>query len=308
MTRPSPITRCGSPRCRAAGCRKRRLALLLATGIFAATQGSIVCAQHAPQAAVTVPLHQTARSFYEQIGVNWGFHVGNFFFEQNGGAAVPPFGGFAPGGGLQTGFQIHGPGGFDGHFNIAAGQGAQTSLTSQSITTTMPNGVPGFFSDSSQTPFVVGVVPVVGDAGTSPLEERLDRLREGGAAAYGPRGGSHRSAAAQPPAVDAASAPAATLAGGGQPTGQASTAAQPPAGSVAQLAAMHAAAARAQQREIERLVAKAQEAEAAGKLGQARIFYRQAANRAATPLKERLLDRAARLPSTSAQPTRTSGK
>jgi hypothetical protein len=264
----------------------------------------LVLAQHGPHANISVPLNQTGDSFYEQFGVNFGFHVGNFFFEQNGGTA-PPLGGFTPGAGLNTGFNIHAPGGFDGHFNITAGQGAQTSLVSQAVTTTVPNGVPGFVSDTSQTPFVMGVVPVVGDAdgGISPVRERLERIKQGGAAAYGPRGGTASSAGGkgqrslEGPDADG---PMATGVDGKMVAAPSGTAGRPPAGSVAQLQQLRAAAEAARQQEIQAIIAKAQEAEAAGKPGQARIFYRQAANRAVSPLKEQLLARASRLTGSAA--------
>lgn len=262
--------------------------LLLATVVVLAA-ASTAGAQH-PQAAVTVPFNQAGGGFYEQIGTNWGVHAGNhFFFNFGGGAAVPPFGGFVPGAGLQTGAAVHGPGGIDGYFNITAGQGAQTSLVGQSVTTTMPSAVPASLADTSQAPFVLGAVPVVGDMSTSPLEERLERMKEGGAAAYGPRSGHGRSG-------DASAADAASGTSGQVPAGPPSSAVQPPAGSVAQLAALREAAEQAKeqarQQELDALIAKAREAEATGKAGQARIFYRQAAARAASPLKEQLLDRA----------------
>ena len=258
----------------------------------------VALAQHGPHAAVSVPFNQTGDGFFEQIGVNFGFNVGNFFFQQNGGAP-PPFGGGNPGAGLNTGFNVHAPGGFNGHFNITASQGARTSMVSQTVTTTVPNGVPGFVSDTSQTPFVLGVIPVVGDGGTSPVRERLERIKEGGAAAYGPRGGSTASAGgASQRSASQKSLESAGPTEGGQADGgpaPAGAAGEAPAGSVAQLQQVRAAAEAAQRREIEAIVAKGEEAEAAGKPGQARIFYRQAANRAASPVKEQLLARAARL-------------
>jgi hypothetical protein len=267
---------------------------LLALVAWLLAVGEAVFAQHAPQATVTVPFHQTGSSYYEQFGVNFGFHVGNFFFEQNGGAA-PPFGGFTPGAGLHTGFNVHAPGGFDGHFLLTAGQGAQTSSVAQSVTTTMPSAVPASISDTSQIPFVIGAVPVVGDGGgISPVRERLDRLKAGGAAAYGPRGGQAGGGNNAPRGSSAEKAPAADA---GQPAPAAGSAAadEAPLGSVAQMRQLRAAADAATQREVQALIAKAKEAEGAGKLGVARIFYQQAANRAASPLREQLLARAAQM-------------
>lgn len=289
------------------GWRWRLAARCLTAAGLCVSGAALAYGQHQPQATVTVPFNQAGSGFSEQIGTNWGFNVGNhFFFNFNGGAPAPPFGGFVPGAGLQTGLGIvNGPGGFNGHFNLTAGQGAQTSLVGQSITTTMPSAVPASLADTSQAPFVLGAVPVVGDQSTSPLAERIERMKEGGG--YGPREGRQRSAAAEQSAADPGSNLGTGGGGAAVPSGGPSTATQPPAGSVAQLAALRAAAEQTreqvQQQELEAIVAKAREAEAAGKSGQARIYYRQAAARAASPLKEQLLDRAAHLPTASAKAT-----
>ena len=75
--------------------------------------------------------------------------------------AQPAFGGANPSAGLSTGFAILGPNAsFNLHFNW--GQGATQSLVGQTPSITMMNGQSGFFADASQTPFVIGFVPVVG--------------------------------------------------------------------------------------------------------------------------------------------------
>jgi hypothetical protein len=83
-------------------------------------------------------------------------------FRQNGfGLAIPQFGGFAPGAGMTSGFQVRGPKG-NASFFWEASQGSRRSLVSQAPSVTVTNGYPGYFGDTSQSPFVVGLVPVVG--------------------------------------------------------------------------------------------------------------------------------------------------
>ncbi len=125
-------------------------------------------------------------SFYENIGIGWGFNGPNFSFN-NGGAAPPPFGGHAPGADGSFGFGGGGNNlGF--HFNMTAGQGSSRTFTSQTPMIVVPNGSPGFLFDGRQRPFVTGVIPVVGAGAAltpptpaphvvSPLAERLSRLR-----------------------------------------------------------------------------------------------------------------------------------
>ena len=85
-------------------------------------------------------------------------------FRQNSfGLAVPQFGGYAPGAGMTSGFQLRGPRGNASLF-WEASQGSRQSLVSQTPSVTLTNGYPGSISDTSQSPFVVGVVPIVGGA------------------------------------------------------------------------------------------------------------------------------------------------
>ena len=289
-------------------CRKRD-SLPLAVAAFAwLSITGIALAQHGHQVTVATPFHQTGNSFFEQIGVGFNFHAGNFFFQQNvPGAALPPFGGAVPGAGLQTGFNVHAPGGIDAQFHLVAAQGAGTNMVSTTPSVTLPNGMPGGVFDASMTPFVMGVVPVVGDqagGGNSPLRERLERLKEAGPAAYGPR--EKKPATAEPRPAEAPQPDAQPSSGGGAGPGTdsagSSSAGRPPAASVSQLRQAHAAVEAAEQQEVQRLVEKGRQAEAAGKPAQACILYRQAAHRAASPLKEQLLSRAAKL---AATPTAT---
>jgi hypothetical protein len=136
----------------------------------------------AQYSAISSPFNTAGSSYYENIGVNWGYRGRNFFFN-NGGGTLPPFGGHDPGADAHFGFA--GRGFF---FNLTAGQGSSTTVGSQSATIVVPNGVPGYLFDGRQRPFVTGVIPVVG-AGWAmaeeappryllrPLDEKLARLR-----------------------------------------------------------------------------------------------------------------------------------
>ncbi len=124
-------------------------------------------------------------SFYERIGVGFGFNIrgadpaggrgvigldplgqptpnGDIQFRQGGvGSATPPFGGHDPASDGTVGFATSGSeGGL--LFNFFGGQGSTRSLVTQEPVIVIPNGGNGTFSDTSQTPFVTGVIPVVG--------------------------------------------------------------------------------------------------------------------------------------------------
>ncbi len=116
----------------------------------------------AQQVTVGTPFHAVNDSFFERIGTNWGFNYKGFHATFGGpNMAVPPFGNFDPSAGINGGWSRQG-GAFNGFFNFAAGQGFRQSFVSQTPSITLTNGYPGYFSDTSQSPFVVGVVPIVG--------------------------------------------------------------------------------------------------------------------------------------------------
>jgi len=83
-------------------------------------------------------------------------------FRQNSFAlAQPQFGGFAPDAGAQLGFAILSD--IEAFFFINAAQGDRRSNVLQAPKVTLFNGQQAFVSDTSQSPFVISVVPVVGD-------------------------------------------------------------------------------------------------------------------------------------------------
>jgi general secretion pathway protein D len=83
-------------------------------------------------------------------------------FRQNAaGLAVPQFGGFDATAGGTIGFAILSD--IESYFFISAAQGDKRSNVLQAPKVTLFNGQQAYVSDSSQTPFVMSVVPVVGD-------------------------------------------------------------------------------------------------------------------------------------------------
>ena len=83
-------------------------------------------------------------------------------FNQNSfGLAVPQFGGFDASAGAQMGFAILSD--IEAFFFINAAQGDRRSNVLQAPKVTLFNGQQAFVSDTSQSPFVISVIPVVGD-------------------------------------------------------------------------------------------------------------------------------------------------
>ena len=154
----------------------------------------------APQATVRTPLNTVSSGFFEQTGVNWSGNWGGIQFQfGNPGLANPTAGNFVPGTGLSTNFSITGKN-FNANFGFSASQGYRQSLVGQTPVVTLTNGLPGFVSDTSQSPFVISEVPVVGNlpmAGPMNPLAVTDNARHGApAAAPGPvvpaAAGSHR--------------------------------------------------------------------------------------------------------------------
>ncbi|MCA9103538.1 MAG: hypothetical protein KDA63_20435, partial [Planctomycetales bacterium] len=77
------------------------------------------------------------------------------------GLAVPQFGGFDPTAGAQIGFAILSD--LEAYFFVSAAQGDRRSNVLQAPKVTLFNGQQASVSDTSQSPFVISVIPVVGD-------------------------------------------------------------------------------------------------------------------------------------------------
>ena len=212
---------------------------------------------------VETPFNSASNSFYENIGVSWGLQGRGWFanFGGAGGGVPAGFGGFDPNAQATFGAGFRGNG-FSGHFNMTAGQGSDSSLTTSTPGVMVPNGGMGFFSDVQQRPFVLGVIPVIGE-GVSPVRWRLDRMAEQG----------------NSPGSSGASNAEGSQDNSGSGSSGASTAERGDL-SVAAIKAQQAAEAAAKAGEVSELLAKARDLEAAGKITSAKIQYRRAAQRA----------------------------
>jgi hypothetical protein len=131
--------------------------------------GTLACSMlwptdvRAQQATVTTPYRSASEGYFEHLGTSWGLRGKNWFFSFGGNPlqAAPGFGGFDPSAGANLGFGFR-TGGVNGYFNANWAQGCRRSLVSQAPCVTLQNGLPGYFSDTSQSPFVIGQIPVVG--------------------------------------------------------------------------------------------------------------------------------------------------
>ncbi len=280
-------------------------AIVLASAVLIAAWSAPTSAQ---QTTVTAPMHGVNDGFFEGVGVGFNASGRNWFF--NGiGPAPAPFGNANPGAGANLGFGFGFPGG-NAQFNFGAGQGSSTGFSSVSPSVTSIDGTTGYIANVTQIPFVIGLVPVVGGVGggvggglngvagqfgpsaippiaqsPSLLDERLARLNGGELqlARHGGGGGAPAVAKINPPAKHeavAANDPAAIkLAQAQQST------AGTPATSIAALREQQRAEDEAAAAEIRTLLDEGRAAQAAGKIGAARLDYRQAAQRASGDLK-----------------------
>lgn len=257
----------------------------------------------AQQVTVRTPMIGVQDGFYEHFNVGWGFRSrsprGGMFFSF-GGPALPPFGGYDPNADARFGFaQRWGNG--DLFFNFTAGAGRRSTMTMTAPSVTMMNGVPGSIRDVTLRPFVVGLVPVVGDYPLypmlptysaappvliSPLAGRLERLE------FEQSHGRAPQASVEEERVDAGEgempAPAIT------PSSHTSTAERGDV-SVAEIRREQAARQSAKQREVQQLIEEAQVAQRSGQLAIARVRYKQAAAKADGEQRRQLLELAQRL-------------
>jgi general secretion pathway protein D len=83
------------------------------------------------------------------------------FTQNTFGLTIPQFGGFDPSAGASLGFAIMSD--IEAFFFIQAAQGDTRSNVLQAPKVTLFNGQQAYVSDTSQSPFVISVIPVVGD-------------------------------------------------------------------------------------------------------------------------------------------------
>jgi hypothetical protein len=295
---------------------------ILAVGVFATLWLAVTAS--AQQVTLGTPFHTLNDSYFERMGVGFsGNYQGINFSVGSFQQAIPQFGGFQPGTGLQTAFAINGP---KGQLNFAFdfSQGYRQSNVSQTPMVTLMNGQTGYFSDTSQTPFVISQIPVVGafppvtsfGAVMSPQQlanvsgipltsgnPRVQAMRQAAAnaaanaAATGSQTGGATAApagqnAAGPLAASGKNAPPEPAAEDAGPAARLVAAQESTAGraapSVAEARRMHAQEEDAQQEELKALFERGLAAEEDGKPAVAKIYYQQVARRASGELKSRV--------------------
>ena len=146
------------------------------------------------QTNVATPFGSVSDSFHENLGVNFGFSIPggqgpgsrvvgyngfgitpNIHFTQGGfGSTIPAFGGYSPNSGGRFGWS----GGFGsgGRFSLGFefSQGNTRTLTSTTPSVTLMNGGIGSINSGTLSPFVTGIVPVIGDA-DRPIDNGVTR-------------------------------------------------------------------------------------------------------------------------------------
>ena len=261
----------------------------------------------AQQAVVSTPLNRVNDSFFERIGVGFNFSIPNggnppIVFRQGGAAAaIPAFGGFDPNAGANLGVGIRGNG-FNANFNISAAQGSSRSFSSVTPSVTVPNGGTGFISDGSQRPFVTGLIPVVGGYNVprpyfpsvqphtiNPLRAKIQQYYE--QQAKRTVGDAERLAGAMLPRAELSPTDKMSLKLGASRASSAGYGDLSVAEIKRNKAVLDAAETDAKNQEILALIERARGAEAAGKLGAAKIYYRQAATRATGDLSRELVEK-----------------
>ena len=132
----------------------------------------------------SVPFQTNRESYAENFNSSWSLRGPGFNMSfNNANAGQPPFGNYNPNVGLTSGWQTR-SGPYTGNFNFNLGQSIQRSSISQTpVITSMP-GVPSSITIGTQRPFVTSVVPTVnqgfrGPVVQSPIQMIQERLRNG---------------------------------------------------------------------------------------------------------------------------------
>jgi hypothetical protein len=270
----------------------------------------------AQYSAVTTPFGTASDSFFENMGIGFGFSIPGAGFLPGddhgpsgtiglgptgaptpnlglpftgGGGVAPPFGGGLAGAGRGGfGFGMAG-GGLNTFGNMNFSQGSSRSFVMETPMVVVPNGGQGTIIDATQRPFVTGFIPVVGGYGpgpgyglpsapaVSPLFERIQRLNAEGAL--------RRQTAQQADVGVGARQDNQPLALGAGAS-QAASSAERGDLSVAEIRRQQAAEGDAADAELAAWIERARGAEAAGKRNVARIYYRMAASRATGDLRK----------------------
>jgi hypothetical protein len=250
---------------------------------------------------VQTPFRAINDNFFERIGVGWtvrgpGFALNMGSFPR----AVPQFGGFQPGAGIQGGVGFSGRGiSGNAFFNFA--QGSQRTMVSQTPVVTLMNGQTALVADTSLSPFVISLVPAIPlrppvlpwkqqlegavpwqvrppaappavprDAGAAPAEPGPDRLANVPAA----RPTLRQQLAAVAPVI--------------HPVANVPPAGDPARASLAELRSQAPQQQAQRDAEAEHYVQRARQAQAQGNRGAARVYLQMAASRARGALQREI--------------------
>jgi hypothetical protein len=247
---------------------------------------------------VQTPFRAVNDNFFERIGIGWtvrgpGFALNMGSFPR----AVPQFGGFQPGAGIQGGVGFTGRGiSGNAFFNFA--QGSQRTMVSQMPVVTLMNGQSALVADTSLSPFVISLVPAIPvRPPVLPWKQQLDGAipRQMRPPAALPAAARAAPVAADPDRVADVPAAGATLRQQIAAVAPVERAAAnvPPADDPARasLAELRRQAAQQQvQRdaEAEHYLQRARQAQAQGNPGAARVYLQMAASRARGALKQEI--------------------
>ena len=141
-----------------------QIAIAVLIGLaFCVQSGEQVLAQ--TMVTTSTPLQANSESFFESSGIGWSVRRPGFFATfNNGGPIPPPFGGFNPNAGIQSGFQFrNGP--WTGNFNFNFAQGTSRFSSTTAPVLTSLQGQPASFFSGTQRPFVLGLTPIVPGGG-----------------------------------------------------------------------------------------------------------------------------------------------
>ena len=178
----------------------------------------------------SLPFTRVNNSWYERLGIDFGFHLRgsggnpladnargvygygpggqilpNITFSQGSvNSAIPPFGQYDPGADATFGYNVrNGSGGY--HLGFRFGKGSNRSITNTTPVLMTRNGTTGSLFNGTANPFVTGIVPVVGNGANaipdmrtanwvSPLEMKLRQLHMDQQSGYAPTQTSSQSA------------------------------------------------------------------------------------------------------------------
>ena len=169
--------------------RLKIVSLFLAMAfVFVVGQSSLVpsLSLMAQQIQVATPLTNTSSSYYERMGVNFGFNFrggrrpgsrivglmpngqftpnGNLVFQQGGmNSAIPPFGGYDPNANARFRFSRVNPSGSGFSLGFDFAQGSSRSMTSTTPSIMVQNGHGGSITSGAYRPYVTGIIPVSGN-------------------------------------------------------------------------------------------------------------------------------------------------